>query len=130
MRYQELRKEFVANVSHELRTPLTVIKGFTETLRDGAINDPLTAPKFLATIERHVDQLTNLVSDLLELSKLEGSPEFPRRVSFDIGDVAGAPRICCFPAAQRKDQSLTVEIPRSLPASWAIRITSSEPSPT
>ena len=48
VRYQELRKEFVANVSHELRTPLTVIKGFTETLRDGAFTDPVRGPKFLA----------------------------------------------------------------------------------
>lgn len=115
VRYQELRKEFVANVSHELRTPLTVIKGFTETLRDGAINDPLTGPKFLGTIERHVDQLTNLVSDLLELSKLEGTPDLPRRVSFDVCGVARRAADLLLPAAQRKEQSLTVEIPRSLP---------------
>ena len=115
VRYQELRKEFVANVSHELRTPLTVIKGFTETLRDGAINDPITGPKFLATIERHVDQLTNLVSDLLELSKLEGSPELPRRVSFDVCGVVRRAADLLLPTAQRKDQSLVVEIPRTLP---------------
>ena len=115
MRYQELRKEFVANVSHELRTPLTVIKGFTETLRDGAMTDPVTGPKFLSTIERHVDQLTNLVSDLLELSKLEGSPELPRRVLFDVAAVVRRAAELLLPAAQRKDQSLTVEIPRALP---------------
>ena len=45
-RYQELRKEFVANVSHELRTPLTVIRGFVETLQDGALNDPARAAQF------------------------------------------------------------------------------------
>lgn len=115
VRYQELRKEFVANVSHELRTPLTVIKGFTETLRDGAISDPVTGPKFLATIERHVDQLTNLVSDLLELSKLEGSPELPRRVSFDVCGVVRRAADLLLPAAQRKDQALLVEISRTLP---------------
>jgi two-component system phosphate regulon sensor histidine kinase PhoR len=115
MRYQELRKEFVANVSHELRTPLTVIKGFTETLRDGAMNDPVTGPRFLSTIERHVDQLTNLVSDLLELSKLEGSPELPRRVVFDIAGVVRRAVDLLLPAAQRKEQSLTVEIARGLP---------------
>ena len=115
VRYQELRKEFVANVSHELRTPLTVIKGFTETLREGAMTDPVTGPKFLTTIERHVDQLTNLVSDLLELSKLEGSPEIPRRVSFDIGNVVRRAADLLLPAAQRKDQSVTIDVPRVLP---------------
>jgi two-component system phosphate regulon sensor histidine kinase PhoR len=115
MRYQELRKEFVANVSHELRTPLTVIKGFTETLRDGALTDPVTGPRFLSTIERHVDQLTNLVSDLLELSKLEGSPELPRRVAFDLSTVVRRAADLLLPAAQRKEQTLTVETSRSLP---------------
>src|SRR5690606_13707990 len=74
VRYQELRKEFVANVTHELRTPLTFIKGFAETLRDGAMDDPERASQYLATIEKHADQLTNLVNDLLELSRLEGQP--------------------------------------------------------
>ena len=84
VRYEELRKEFVANVSHELRTPLTVIKGFTETLQDGALRDPVRGPQFLATISKHLDQLTNLVNDLLELSRLEGTPELPRPVSVDL----------------------------------------------
>ena len=110
VRYQELRKEFVANVSHELRTPLTVIKGFTETLRDGAINDPVSGRKFLSTIERHVDQLTNLVSDLLELSKLESTPELPRKVSFDVAAVVRRATELLLPAAQRKEQALTMEI--------------------
>jgi two-component system phosphate regulon sensor histidine kinase PhoR len=115
VRYQELRKEFVANVSHELRTPLTVIKGFTETLRDGAISDPVTGPKFLATIEKHVDQLTNLVSDLLELSKLEATLELPRRVSVDLAAIVRRAADLLLPAAQRKDQTLDVELPRALP---------------
>src|SRR5205823_6656525 len=64
MRYDQLRREFVANVSHELRTPLTVIKGFIETLRDGALNDRARAMQYLATVQRHTEQLTNLVDDL------------------------------------------------------------------
>jgi len=115
VRYQELRKEFVANVSHELRTPLTVIRGFTETLRDGALNDPVAAPKFLATINKHVDQLQNLVGDLLELSKLESSPELPRRVSVDMGAVTRRVADLLLPASQKKNQSLTLEIPSHIP---------------
>jgi two-component system phosphate regulon sensor histidine kinase PhoR len=115
VRYQELRKEFVANVSHELRTPLTVIKGFTETLRDGAMLDPEIGPKFLATIERHVDQLTNLVSDLLELSRLESMPDLPKVVAFDIGAVVKRVMELLMPAAQRKNQSVRVEVGRHVP---------------
>src|SRR5207244_1453205 len=58
-RYDELRREFVANVSHELRTPLSVINGFIETLLDGAIDDRSKATQYLATAHRHTAQLTN-----------------------------------------------------------------------
>ena len=65
------RREFVANVSHELRTPLSLIKGYVETLLDGAITDPELSAKFLQTIERHSNRLTNLIEDLLTISRLE-----------------------------------------------------------
>jgi len=115
VRYQELRKEFVANVSHELRTPLTVIKGFTETLQDGALLDPEKGMQFLSTISKHVDQLTNLVNDLLELSRLEGSPELPRPVSMDIAALARRVTDLLAPAAQRKNQTLRLAAANLLP---------------
>ena len=65
------RREFVANVSHELRTPLSMIKGYVETLIDGAAQDPAVSGKFLRTIEKHADRLTYLIEDLLTLSHLE-----------------------------------------------------------
>ena len=65
------RREFVANVSHELRTPLSLIKGYVETLLDGAISEPELSAKFLQTIERHSNRLTNLIEDLLTISRLE-----------------------------------------------------------
>lgn len=114
-RVDRVRRDFVANVSHELRTPLTVIKGFTETLRDGALRDPVSGPKFLATIERHVDQLTNLVSDLLELSRLESTPELPRQMSFDAGAMVRRAADLLQPAAQRKEQSMAIDIRAGLP---------------
>ena len=64
-------QEFVANVSHELRTPLSLIKGFVETLLDGARNDPELSVRFLRTIEKHTDRLTYLIEDLLTISRLE-----------------------------------------------------------
>lgn len=68
---ENTRQEFVANVSHELRTPLSLIKGFVETLLDGAKNDPDLADRFLRTIEKHTDRLTYLIEDLLTISRLE-----------------------------------------------------------
>ncbi len=70
-----LKKELVANVSHELRTPVTTIKGFIETLKDGAIEDPKNAVRFLDIIAKHIDRLNMLIDDLLILSKLEESPD-------------------------------------------------------
>jgi two-component system phosphate regulon sensor histidine kinase PhoR len=115
VRYQELRKEFVANVSHELRTPLTVIKGFTETLMDGALQDPVAGPKFLGTIRKHVDQLTNLVSDLLELSRLEGSPELPRPVRIDLGALVRRVVDLLQPTAQKKSHTIALAVGPELP---------------
>jgi two-component system phosphate regulon sensor histidine kinase PhoR len=68
---ENTRQEFVANVSHELRTPLSLIKGFVETLLDGARNDPELTDRFLRTIEKHTDRLTYLIEDLLTISRLE-----------------------------------------------------------
>jgi two-component system phosphate regulon sensor histidine kinase PhoR len=68
---ESTRQEFVANVSHELRTPLSLIKGFVETLLDGAKEDPELSTRFLRTIEKHTDRLTYLIEDLLTISRLE-----------------------------------------------------------
>jgi len=68
---ERTRQEFVANVSHELRTPLSLIKGFVETLLEGAANDPASRIRFLQTIEKQTDRLTYLIEDLLTVSRLE-----------------------------------------------------------
>src|SRR4051794_4313594 len=68
---ENTRREFVANVSHELRTPLSLIKGFVETLLEGAKDDPLLCVRFLQTIQKHTDRLTFLIEDLLTISRLE-----------------------------------------------------------
>jgi two-component system, OmpR family, phosphate regulon sensor histidine kinase PhoR len=68
---ERARQEFVANVSHELRTPLSLIKGYVETLLDGAKDQPDVATKFLHTINRNAERLKLLIEDLLTLSELE-----------------------------------------------------------
>ena len=80
-RLERVRKDFVANVSHELRTPLAAIRGYADTLIDGALEDPENNRKFLEIISAQAAQLNNIASDLLMLSELEsdraeaGKPE-------------------------------------------------------
>lgn len=68
---ENLRREFVANVSHELKTPITSIKGFVETLQDGAMEDAEDAKRFLGIISRQVERLHSIIEDLLALSRIE-----------------------------------------------------------
>jgi two-component system, OmpR family, phosphate regulon sensor histidine kinase PhoR len=68
---ERTRQEFVANVSHELRTPLTLIKGFVETLLEGAHENPEVSLRFLRNIDKHANRLTFLIEDLLTISRLE-----------------------------------------------------------
>jgi two-component system phosphate regulon sensor histidine kinase PhoR len=68
---ERTREEFVANVSHELRTPLSLIKGYVETLLDGARSNPEVAERFLKIIERNTQRLDLLIQDLLTISALE-----------------------------------------------------------
>jgi two-component system phosphate regulon sensor histidine kinase PhoR len=68
---ERVRRDFVANVSHELRTPVSVIQLNAEALRDGAMNDPITGPKFLDALVRNAERLAHLISDLLHISRIE-----------------------------------------------------------
>jgi two-component system, OmpR family, phosphate regulon sensor histidine kinase PhoR len=99
---EQLRKDFVADVSHELRTPLTAIRGYAETLLDGALEDTENNRKFVEIILSHAIRLNNIASDLLVLSELDansGPPVLPERISVRevvnsaINTVVGAARI-------------------------------------
>jgi two-component system phosphate regulon sensor histidine kinase PhoR len=69
---ENMRRDFVANVSHELRTPVTIIKGYAETLLNGALeSDPARAVRFVEIISSHSERLTSLINDILTLSSLE-----------------------------------------------------------
>ncbi len=70
---EQMRKDFVANVSHELKTPVTSVKGFTETLLDGAAEDKVLRERFLKIIWDESERLQSLIQDLLDLSKIEQS---------------------------------------------------------
>ncbi|MCC7430634.1 HAMP domain-containing protein [bacterium] len=70
---EEVRKDFVANASHELKTPLATIKGYTELLIDGALNDKEVNQKFLLRIQSNIDRISEMLEEMLLLSRLEGN---------------------------------------------------------
>jgi two-component system phosphate regulon sensor histidine kinase PhoR len=110
-RLEKVRKDFVANVSHELRTPITAIRGYAETLQSGAIADPVAAPKMVDIIHRQSERLSELVEDLLELSRLESRQiqlaEKPVELSEAITRALEAVR----PKAQPRGTTFHVQVP-------------------
>lgn len=68
---EQVRKDFVANVSHELKTPITAIRGFADTLLDGALSDHENAMRFVQTIKSNSERINALVDDLMTISKIE-----------------------------------------------------------
>jgi two-component system phosphate regulon sensor histidine kinase PhoR len=86
-RLETIRQDFISNVSHELRTPLASLKAITETLQEGALEDPPAARRFLSRMENELDALHQMVEELLELSRIESgrvplkmSPTSPRQL--------------------------------------------------
>jgi two-component system phosphate regulon sensor histidine kinase PhoR len=86
---QRIRQDFVANVSHELRTPLTSLRGYAETLLEGALDDPEAREHFVRVIRDGAIRLQELVEDLLVLAEMERPDVSLRRERLDLGEVAG-----------------------------------------
>jgi len=107
-RLENIRRDFVSNVSHELKTPITSIKGFVETLCDGALEDREHARRFLDIIARHAERLHAIIEDLLALSRLEqdsDSYDIPR-LETSLDEVIQAAVLDC--AAKAEAQHVTV----------------------
>ncbi len=103
----KFKADFVANASHELRTPLTAIKGYLETLED---EDPETQKNFIQIIRRNVDRISNLVSDLLLLSRLESPVPQINIEEVDLHNIADNVVKLVGRAAREKNLSLKVDI--------------------
>ncbi len=116
---ETMRRDFISNVSHELRTPLAALKALTETLQGGALEDPPAAHRFLDQMETEVDSLSLMVSELLELSRIE-SGRVPLKLAstkpIDIVNPAFE-RLCL--QAERAGLSITMDCPADLPPAMA-----------
>ena len=111
MKLDNMRKEFVANVSHELRTPLTTIRTYTETLLDGAMEDAEMSTKFLKTIDDEAQRMTLLISDLLELSRIDSQAT---KLELDVVDLVALIKNTVRSSnvlAEQKEQAIIVDVP-------------------
>ncbi len=115
-RLENVRRDFVANVSHELKTPVASIKGFVETLLDGALNDRNDARRFLGIVARQADRLAAIIEDLLALSRIEQS-ETSGKLPLDPQPLTGILVTAsddCRPRAVERSIRLEVDCPPDL----------------
>jgi two-component system phosphate regulon sensor histidine kinase PhoR len=114
---ENMRRDFVANVSHELRTPVTIIKGYAETLLDGALkSDPARATRFVEIISSHSERLTNLINDILTLSSLESKEAILELNPIDVsGTIAKACMLLQERAVQKNISIINESIGGPLP---------------
>lgn len=114
-RLETVRRDFISNISHELRTPLASLKALTETLRDGALEDPPMAERFLTSMETEIDALTQMVQELLELSRIESGQVALRRRAAQIVSILEPPVERLAAQAERAELALTVEMAADMP---------------
>lgn len=117
-RLESIRRDFVANVSHELKTPVATIKGFVETLLDGAIDEPADSRRFLEIVARQSDRLAAIIEDLLALSRIEqseGAGSLPRE-SIAIASLLATVQSSCQPRASERGMAIELDCPKDLVA--------------
>jgi two-component system, OmpR family, phosphate regulon sensor histidine kinase PhoR len=110
-----VRQEFVANVSHELKTPLTAIKGYVETLLDGAIDDKKNNREFLKIIEEHARHLSLLIDDVLDLSAIEAKRMEFRFEQVSLSEVTARLIKGLAPMAKAKNVKIANKLTEKLP---------------
>jgi len=84
---ERMRNEYVANISHELRTPLTSLRGLLEPLSDGMVKDPEAQKRYYTIMLREVERLSRLITDMLQLSRLQAGTEAMEMTMFDVNEL-------------------------------------------
>jgi two-component system, OmpR family, phosphate regulon sensor histidine kinase PhoR len=114
-RLETVRRDFISNISHELRTPLAGLRALVDTLRGGAIKEPKAAKRFLKRMDAEVDALTQMVEELLELSRIESGQAPLRLAPTSVAEVMIPPVDRLRPQAERAGLVLNVELVPRLP---------------
>jgi len=114
-RLETVRRDFISNISHELRTPMAALKALVDTLRDGALQDPPAAKRFLDRMDVEVDALTQMVQEFLQLSRIESGRAPIRLEPASVAELVIPPVERLRPQAERAELSVTVEIVPDLP---------------
>jgi two-component system phosphate regulon sensor histidine kinase PhoR len=109
-RLETVRRDFISNISHELRTPLASLKALVDTLRDGALDDPPAARRFLDRMDIEVDALTQMVQELLELSRIESGQVPFLMTPVAVADVVSPAVDRLRPQAERAGLDLSVSL--------------------
>jgi len=114
-RLETVRRDFISNISHELRTPLAGLKALVDTLRGGALEDPPAAQRFLNHMDAEVDALTQMVQELLELSRVESGKAPLRLIPTPVAEILVPPIERLRPQAERAELEVSVSLPPRLP---------------
>ncbi len=112
---EEMRQNFVSNVSHELRTPLTTLKALTETLQNCITSDPQAAERFLGLMDVEIDKLTQMVLELLDLSRIESGRAEMNKVRTNVLDLLRPPVERMRAQADRARLDLSIDCPPDRP---------------
>jgi two-component system phosphate regulon sensor histidine kinase PhoR len=114
-RLETIRRDFISNISHELRTPLASLRAIAETLQDGAIDDPPVARRFLRHIASEVNAMSQLINELLELSRIESGKVPLEKHPTPVSELIIPPTERLLPQAERSGLTVDISIPEDLP---------------
>ena len=112
---EKMRKDYIANISHELRTPLTAIRGLLEPLSDGMIKDDSVKMRYYGIMLHEVERLSRLITDMLQLSRLQSGTEYMEKTSFNIGELIDDVYQSYRQNAQQKGINLELDLDEDLP---------------
>ena len=112
---EKMRRDYIANISHELRTPLTAVRGLLEPLSDGMIKDDAVKMRYYGIMLHEVERLSRLITDMLQLSRLQSGTEYMEKSTFNVGELIDDVYQSYRQNAQQKGIRLELDMEEDLP---------------